>query len=381
MRVSTKIGGHAAHGFERVRDCFAANFEREDPYREVGASLAVYRGETLVVDLWAGTRDAAGTAAWTPDTLVNVWSTTKGVTAIAVAKLVDQGRIDYAAPVARYWPEFAQNGKAEITVSQLMSHQAGLPGFTEPTVLEDFYDWETVAGRLAAQTPMWTPGTKNSYHAMTFGFLAGELIRRVSGMSVGRFLAREVANPLGADVFIGLPESEEARVAPLIAPRLEAAFDLDQMQPEAVAALTNPAMLPTLSNQRAWRAAEIPAGNGQATARGLARLYAAMANAGTLDGLPLMQPRTVATMSEVQTERVDVLLGFTPFWGHGVANNEVGVFGPRRHVFGHSGWGGSFGCADTEARVAIGYVMNQMGDRIAGDPRATALCNAIYECV
>jgi CubicO group peptidase (beta-lactamase class C family) len=379
--MSIGISGAVAPGFERVLDRFAANFERDDAYREVGASLAVYRGETLVVDLWGGWRDAEQTVPWTPDTLVNVWSTTKGVTAIAVARLVDQGRLDYAAPVARYWPEFAQNGKAAITVSQLLSHQAGLPGFAEPTPLEDFYDWETITRRLAAQAPMWEPGTKNSYHAMTFGFLAGELIRRASGLAIGSFLAREVAGPLDADVFIGLPAAEEARVAPLIAPRIAAPFDLDAMAPEAVAALTNPLMEPTLANDRAWRAAEIPAGNGQATARGLARLYAAMANGGTLDGVRLMGPETVEAMIEVQTERADLMLGVAPRWGRGVTRNAVGVYGPEPLAFGHAGWGGSFGCGDTKAKVAIGYVLNQMGDRVVGDPRSTGLCEAVYACL
>ncbi|HEY3798125.1 MAG TPA: serine hydrolase domain-containing protein [Caulobacteraceae bacterium] len=379
--MATVIGGVAAPGFERVRDAFAANFERDDAYRDVGASLAIYRGETLIVDLWGGWRDAEATIPWTPDTLVNVWSTTKGVTAIALARLVDRGRLDYEAPVARYWPEFAQCGKAEITVSQLLSHQAGLPGFAEPTPLEDFYDWGTVTRRLAAQAPMWAPGTKNSYHAMTFGFLAGELIRRASGLSIGQFVAREVAGPLGCDVFIGLPWSEEARVSPLIAPRIAQPFDLEGMAPEAVAALTNPLMAPTLCNERAWRAAEIPAGNGQASARGLARLYAATANGGSLDGVRLMGPETVEAMIEVQTERVDVLLGVAPQWGRGVTRNGVGVFGPEPGVFGHAGWGGSFGCGDREANVAIGYVLNQMGDRVVGDPRSTGLCEAVYACL
>ena len=379
--MTTAIGGVAAPGFERVRDQFAANFERDDAYQEFGASLAVYQGEALVVDLWCGWRDARKTMPWTPDTLVNVWSTTKGVTAIAVARLVDQGRLDYAAPVARYWPEFAQNGKAAITVSQLLSHQAGLPGFTEPTPLEDFYNWETVARRLAAQAPLWEPGTKNSYHAMTFGFLAGELIRRASGLGVGQFLAREVAGPLGADIFIGLPEAEERRVSPLIAPRITAPFDLDAMAPEAAAAVTNPLMTPTLPNDRAWRAAEIPAGNGHATARGLARLYAAVANGGSLDGVRLMGPETVEAMIDVQTERVDILLGVPPRWGRGVTRNAIGIYGPEPAAFGHAGWGGSFGCGDTKAKVAIGYVLNQMGDRVVGDPRSTGLCEAVYACL
>ncbi len=379
--MSTPIHGHVAPGFEPVFDAFAANFERDDAYREVGASLAVHRGEDLVVDLWAGSRDAAGRIPWTADTLANVWSTTKGVTAVAVAMLVDRGQLDYAAPVARYWPEFAQNGKAEITISQLLSHQAGLPGFVEPTPIEDFYDWETVTSRLARQAPMWPPGTKNSYHAMTYGFLAGELIRRASGLSPGRFLAQEIAGPLGADVFIGLPESEEGRVAPLLAPRKEAPFDLASMTPEAVAAVTNPAMAPLIPNDRAWRAAEVPAGNGQASARGLARIFGAVANGGALGGMRLMSPQTIAALATVQTERVDLLLGVAPRWAHGVTLNGIGIYGPNPSVFGHSGWGGSFVCADTEAKVAIGYVLNQMGDSIVGDPRATFLANAIYACL
>ena len=379
--MSTAIHGHVAQGFEGVGDAFAANFERDDAYREVGASLAVHRGEELVVDLWAGSRDAAGEIAWTADTLANVWSTTKGVTAIAVATLVDRGLIDYAAPVARYWPEFGQAGKDRITVSQLLSHQAGLPGFVDPTPLEDFYDWETVTARLAAQAPMWEPGTRNSYHAMTYGFLAGELIRRVTGLSPGQFVARELSGPLGADVFIGLPESEEGRVAPLLAPRKEAPFDPATMAPEAIAAVTNPAMEPTLPNDRAWRAAEVPAGNGQASARGLARLFGAVANGGTLGGVRLMSPKTVEALATVQTDRVDLLLGVAPHWAHGVTLNRLGIYGPRPSVFGHSGWGGSFACADPQSRIAIGYVLNQMGEGIVGDPRATTLAHAVYACL
>lgn len=379
--MPTEIHGQVAPGFEPVRDRFAANFERDDAYQEVGASLAVYQGEDLVVDLWAGTRDAAGQIPWTPDTLVNVWSTTKGVTAIALAVLVDQGLIDYAAPVSRYWPAFAQRGKGEITVSQLLSHQAGLPGFEAETPLSDFYDWTVVTARLASQAPLWPPGTRNSYHAMTYGFLAGELIRRVSGRSVGQFLAESVAGPLGADIHIGLAETEEDRVAPLLAPRIQAPFDLAAMAPEAAAAVTNPAMIPTLPNDRAWRAAEVPAGNGHASARGLARLYGAMANGGALGGVRLMRPETVAALSEMQTDRVDILLGVAPHWGRGVTRNPIGLYGPNPGAFGHSGWGGSFGCADTDARLAIGYVLNQMGDAVVGDVRATGLCHAVYACL
>lgn len=373
----TDVSGTVAPGFEAVRDAFAANFQNADPYRDVGASLCVYHRGQQVVDLWGGHRDAARTNPWTPDTLVNVWSTTKGVTAIALATLVDQGLIDYAAPVARYWPEFAANGKGEVTVARLLSHQAGLPGFAEPITLDEFYDWDIVTARLAAQAPMWPAGEKNSYHAMTFGFLAGELIRRVSGESVGDFLRNHVAGPLGAEIFIGLPDSLEPRVAPLIGPLVAAPFD-PAMPPEAMAAVTNPLMEPTLPNDRAWRAAQIPAGNGQATARGLARLYGALANGGTLDGVRLMGPDTIRKMTTVQTTRPDLLLGLAPFWSMGLIVNDAGVYGPAKDTFGHSGWGGSFGCANVGAEVAIGYTMNQMGPDLNGDPRATGLCNTVF---
>jgi CubicO group peptidase (beta-lactamase class C family) len=376
--MGSEIGGTVASGFERVADCFEANFRRDDGYRELGASFVAFRGDQLVADLHGGHRDAGHTTPWTADTLVNIWSATKGVTALAVAVLVGRGRLDYAAPVARYWPEFAQNGKDQVTVSQLLSHQAGLPGFVEPTTATDFYDWDTVVTRLARQAPMWPPGTKNAYHAMTYGFLAGELVRRASGQSVGTFLAREVAGPLGADVFIGLPEAQEHRVAPLLPSPTQAPFDLEKMPPEARAGVTNPLMKPTLPNDRAWRAAEIPAGNGHATAMGLARLYAMAANGGAFGGVRLMSPQTVAALNTVQTERVDLAVGVAPRWRNGVCGSINDMFGPNPEAFGHPGWGGSFGCADVENQIAMGYVLNQMGDRSIGDPRGAALAQALY---
>lgn len=381
MERAISIEGQVAPGFERVADCFAANFERDDGYREIGASFAVYRRQELVADLWAGWRDAARTVPWTRDTLVNVWSATKGVTALAVAVLVDRGLIDYRARVARYWPEYAQNGKAETTVSQLLSHQAGLPGFAEPTPISDFYDWQTVTTRLARQAPMWPPGEKNAYHAMTYGFLAGELVRRASGRSVGRFLAEELAGPLKADLFIGLPQAEEGRVAPLVASPTQAPFDVAAMPPEARAGVTNPDMKPTLPNERAWRAAEIPAGNGHATAVGLARLYAVAANGGEFDGARLMSPATIAALNTVQTERVDLGVGIAPRWRNGVHGSVLEMFGPNPEAFGHCGWGGAFGCADVQNSVSMGYVINQMGDRSIGDPRGAALSSAVYACL
>ena len=379
--MTRELSDFVAPGFERVRDLFHAQFGADEAAPAVGASLAAYRHGELILSLSGGHRDHARQVPWTPDTLVNIWSATKGVTGIAMALLVDRGLVRYDAPVADYWPEFAQNGKAEITVSQLLSHQAGLPGFAEPTALEDFYDWDRVTRRLAAQAPMWPPGTVNSYHAMTVGFMAGEIIRRVSGRPIGAFIAQELAEPLSVDLYIGLPEVLEDRVAPLIAPPSGGKVALDGAPKEAVAAMTNPVMSPTLPNSRAWRAAQIPAGNGHATALALAKLYGALANSGEIDGVRLLSANTIAAMSATQTTRVDLLQGFAPLWSNGFTGNPVGMYGPSKSAFGHPGWGGSFGSADPVTGLSVGYVINQMAEGIAGNPHATALCKVIHECL
>jgi CubicO group peptidase (beta-lactamase class C family) len=376
-----RIGGEVAPGFERVRDAFSANFDRSDDYQEVGASLCVYRSGKPVIDLWGGYRDAEKTLPWRRDTLVNVWSTTKGVTALAIALLADRKKLSYGDPVARHWPEFAQAGKERVTIAQLLSHQAGLPGFAEPTTVDDFYDWNRITARLARQPAMWEPGTQNSYHAMTYGFLAGELIRRVSGKTVGAFVRDEIACPLDADVHIGLGEELEARVATQLRPRIQVDIAAMGLPPEAMAALTNPVVEPDVANARAWRAAEVPAANGQATAAGLARMYGALANGGVLDDTRLISADGIAAMTEVQTRRVDLMLGIEPWWAMGFATNRIGVYGPNPRTFGHTGWGGSFGCADPDANIGIGYTVNQMGVDLVGDPRSNGLCQAIFSCL
>ena len=378
------IDGFTAAGFEAVRDSFSATFAREDDLREVGASLAVYLHGECVVDLWGGHADDERSRAWTPDTLVNIWSATKGIAAIAVAMLVDRGLLDYGAPVTDYWPEYGAGGKEATTVAHVMSHQAGLPGFDAPITLEQFYDWDEAVARLAGQAPMWVPGTANSYHAMTYGFLAGELVRRASGKRIGRFVADEIATPLGADLFIGLPESEEHRVAPLIPSPVQRSLqvaDPAQVPREARAAVTNPDMNPALPNTRAWRAAEIPAGNGHATALGLAKLYGALANGGTLGDTRLIGQAAIDRLIELQTDRVDILLGQPAFWRNGLAGNVGQMYGPWADSVGHSGWGGSFGMMNIGHGLAVGYTVKQMGSETIGDPRATALCHAICSCL
>lgn len=371
------IEGWVEAGFEPVRRAFADNFARTDAFRELGAGLAAYRGGRCVVNLRAGHADAARARPWTEDTLANVWSATKGVTAVAVAKLVDEGALTYETRVASVWPEFAQNGKAEITLDQLMSHQAGLPGFAEPTTIEDQYDWEACCAKLARQVPAWVPGTASSYHAATFGWLAGEVVRRVTGVSLGSYLREAVAGPLQADVFVGLPEALEPRVAELLAPRepppLAPAPDLPWRM-----ALENPVQDPAAVNTRAWRAAEMPALNGQASALGLARLYAGL---GTGARAVLSEAGVERLTRPATTDnRPDRLMGFEDSWGMGVMLNPDDAYGPGRRAFGHSGWGGSFGCADPERQLSIGYVCNQMGSALVFDPRSVALSAAVSAC-
>jgi CubicO group peptidase (beta-lactamase class C family) len=375
------IQGRVDKGFERVREAFAANFTRGDDYEEVGAALAVYRAGKPVVDLWAGHKDRARTRPWQRDTLVNVYSTTKGIAAAAVAVLVEDGKLRYDDPVTKHWPEYGQNGKDKTTVAQLLSHQAGLPGFAEPTKVEDLYDWKARCAALARQKPMWTPGRKTSYHAMTWGYLVGEVARRASGQSIGQLIAETIAPRVAADFYVGLPGSLDALVAPMLRPRSAPDMSAAQLPPEAMAALVNPQLDGEVCNARAWRAAEIPAANGHGSANGVARVYAAMANKGQLDNQRLMKGETIMTMTQAQKGHTDALLGFTDNWAMGVTFNQMNMLGPSPRTFGHGGWGGSFGCANLEAQVGIGYVCNQMGAQLVGDPRGAGLCNAIFECL
>ena len=375
------IHGKVEAGFERVREAFAANFQRTDDYRELGAALAVYRAGRCVVDLWAGHADRARSRAWERDTLINVYSTSKGIVATAAAMVVEAGKLRYEDPVAKYWPEYAQAGKEATTVAHLLSHQAGLTGFTEPTTVDDLGNWSACCAALARQAPFWPPGTTSSYHAMTWGYLVGEVIRRAGGASVGALIRERIARPLGADVHVGLPGALEPRVAQMLRPRTPPDLSSLTQPPQALAALVNPQLDGEVCNSRAWRAAEIPAANGQASAQGVARIYAAIANGGELDGVRLLQPETIRRMTQIQSPRADLLLGFSNNWALGYSFNQVGMLGPDVQTFGHAGWGGSFGCANLDAGVGIGYVCNQMGAQLVGDPRCAGLCQVVFDCL
>ncbi len=368
------VEGTVSRGFEIAHEQFTENFERKGDYREVGASFVAFHKGKKVVDLWGGHADASHTRSWARDTLGNVWSATKGIVAIAVAKCVDRGLFRYEDAVAKVWPEFAANGKAKITIAQLLSHQAGLNGFAEPTTLKDFEDWDECCAKLARQAPAWPPGEASSYHAMTYGWLAGELVRRTSAKSIGRFVRDEIARPLDAEFYIGLPEAQEAHVAQMLPPKRVVDMDTLPLPALAKLAMTNPQMVPEAMLTRSWRAAEIPGGNGQASAHGLARIYAAVI------GHEILTAETLAKMTTAQTSgRTDMFLGFTDNWAMGISLNTPGIYGPNKRAFGFSGWGGSFGCADPDAQVSIGYVCNQMGPDLVGDPRTMGLCKAVLD--
>jgi CubicO group peptidase (beta-lactamase class C family) len=383
----TQVHGHCDARFAAVREAFEHNFRERG---ELGAAVAVTVDGTTVVDLWGGWADAAGTRPWERDTLVNVWSTTKGPVALCAHILADRGLLDLDAPVAAYWPEFAAAGKEKVLVRHLLSHRAGLSGLREQHSLADLYDWELTTARLAATEPWWEPGTRSGYHALTYGFLVGEVVRRISGLRPGAFLEREVTGPLGIDFTVGLPAKEAGRAAEMVHPpaasRSEQAAIFGQLTPAALAALTNPAVGAAEANTPEWRAAEIPAANGHGTARAVAALYGVFAGRGSHGGRRILSPEAAERVREGQGSCRDLVLGAgldgETEIGLGLwLSGSNGSYGPNPRAFGHDGFGGSCGLADPEAGVSLGYVMNRMGPRIADDPRKMALIDALYSAL
>lgn len=363
-----EIHGFCEDGFESVRDAFAGNFARGE---ELGASVAVIHHGRAVVDLWAGDADEGG-RAWAEDTIVNVYSITKTMTFVCMLILVDRGMVDPEAPVAAYWPEFAVNGKVDITVAQVMSHTAGLSGFDPAITATELYDWDRVCAGLAAQAPWWTPGDGSGYHLITQGFLLGEIVRRVSGRSVGTFFAEEVAGPLAADFHIGLPESEDGRVADLVPPEKMDLPALDDAGAASIAvrSVTSCPLRGSEPNTRAWRAAEIPAAGGIGNARSMARVHAALACGGTLDGVRLMSPETVESILAERSFTTDRVLGVPMRYGLGFGlMSDMIPLSPNPRSFFWGGWGGSITVIDLDSQLSVAYVMNRMANGMAGDIR------------
>lgn len=377
--MDINIQGEVAQGFEPVKHVFQTLWQDV----EVGASFcAFYRGEK-VVDLWGGFTDPALSQAWQADTLVNVYSTTKGMGALALALLVDEGKIAYQDPVSKYWPEFGAAGKQAVTVAQCMSHQAGLCGVDTRLEVADLYDWQKMVNLLAAQRPLWPLGEGTGYHAITWGYLPGELIRRITGKSLGQYFHEKVATPLQADFYIGLPATELHRCAAMIGPnraRKQPAIGPTSPVPALFAiAQQNPVISPFRDvSGPAWRQAEIPAANGQANARGIATIYSALAmGGGDIISNAALQ---AATTLEIESP-VDRVLNKPMRWARGFMRNSREEFGPHEQAFGHDGAGGSSGFADPIEQVAIGYAMNQMRADTNAEPRSTLLSKAVYRCI
>src|SRR5262245_14442764 len=381
-----EVHGRCDARFARVKSAFEENFRTRD---EVGAAVALALEGELVVDLHAGHLDPARTRPWQRETLVNVYSTTKGVTALAAHRLVDEGRLDLEAPVAKYWPEFAQAGKAALPVRLLLSHRAGLPAVRKLLPNEALYDWNAMVEALAAESPWWEPGSAHGYHAVTFGWLVGEVVRRIAGKSLGTYVRDTFAQPLGLDFHVGLAEPQHARVGDILQPPApdpsgEAAqlFARALAEPEGVTAraFMNPPSMALGPNVAAWRSAEIPGANGHGTARALATLYGRAALA---DGSVLTREGVERCRGE-QSRGPDRVLGVPTRFGLGFMLRQDSHEGGRclgAGAFGHPGAGGSLGFADPERRLGFGYVMNHMGPRILLDDRAIALVEGMNECL
>ncbi len=375
--TATSVSGSCDPRFEAVRGLFEANLASG---ADVGASFAAtIEGET-VVDLWGGFADEARTRPWEADTLVNVYSTTKTMTALTALLLADRGELDFAAPVARYWPEFAAAGKAQITVAQLMAHASGLSGWQEPVTQEDLYDWDKATGLLAAQAPFWEPGSAPGYHAMTQGFLVGEVVRRITGRSLGTVFREEIAEPLGADFHIGMGPEHDARVADLIPPPAAAPADLGALTPLLINVMTNPAADPLETRTRAWRGAEIPAANGQGNARSIAQIHALLANGGVANGKRLLSEAGCRRALEPQVEGVDLVLGMPARYGLGFGLAPIiPLPGPGCIFWG--GYGGSLAIIDMDARATYAFAMNRMGVTTIGDARGLGMAMAMWSAL
>jgi CubicO group peptidase (beta-lactamase class C family) len=386
--LELQVTGLADERFAGVKAAFERNFAEQ---RELGASICVVHEGRTVVDLWAGAADADGVRPWQRETLVPVFSCTKAAVALCVHMLANTGQIELDSPVRRYWPEFAHHGKATITVRMVLNHQAGIPGLDSAPPAEAICDFEGMAQRVAGQTPLWRPGTRHGYHAMTFGWTLGEVVRRVTGDTVGEFLRRAVAEPLGVDFWIGLPGTEAHRLAettigPGAAGRVDSRFGaaLRQGCPIQVAVMNSYGELrePAAINRPEIMSCEIPAVNGASNARGLARLFAPLAAGGALDGIRLVDDERIEEMTTVESAAAEDAVNFEPSRfsagfekspyarGKGIAIPEA--------AFGHTGRGGSVAFADPRTHVAFGYAMNRHLNNEAATERAQMLIDAVY---
>jgi CubicO group peptidase (beta-lactamase class C family) len=373
-----RVEGFTTDRFAAVRAVFANNLSSG---ADIGASFSVtVEGET-VVDLWGGHADDARTRTWDRDTIVNVYSTTKTMTALTALLLADRGELDFDAPVTRYWPEFGAAGKQGIKVSHLMSHSAGLSGWRETIAKEDLYDWEKVTSLLAAQEPFWEAGTAAGYHAVTQGYLVGEVVRRIAGKSLGTVFREEIAAPLGADFHIGLPATEDDRVADLIPPPAGASISAIAADSLAANMANNPGIDVLATRTRAWRGAEIPAAGGTGNARSVAAVQSILANGGTIGGRRFLSEAGCRKALELQIEGNDLILGIPVRYGLGFGLQGGLVPLPNSSCMYWGGYGGSLVIIDMESRTCIAYVMNRMEGTTSGDIRGFSLAMAAWQAM
>jgi CubicO group peptidase (beta-lactamase class C family) len=407
MSDSIPVHGLCDSRFTKVKDLFQHSFASGE---EIGAAVCFVLDGKCVIDLWGGHYDLARTREWERDTLVNVYSTTKGMTALCANQLIDRGMLDIEAPVSEYWPEFATAGKEGITIRWLLSHQAGLCAVSTPLPRNALYDWDRMCEALAAQTPWWTPGAAHGYHAFTFGYLVGEVVRRITGESLGTWFRKNVAEPLGADFHIGLDAGNDSRTSDMYGvhignkpapvrtpgnpapgttgPFAEFARRVQDVTTMQWAAFQNPPQDRDAVNTRAWRAAEIPAANGHGTARALARIYGALARGGEIDGVQILRPQTIArAITEECSGPEQLFCGAVPMrFGLGFVlsdgNHRYSRLSPNPRAFGHAGGGGSLGMADPDHAIGFGFTMNNMqASIVSAGATPTVLIDAFYEAL
>ena len=374
-----EIHGECDPQFSKVKETFEKLYQED---REIGSCFAVYKDGNPLVELWGGFQDKDKTKPWQKDNLVTVYSTTKGVAAFCIALAMEKGLLKYEEKVSTYWPEFASNGKEDITVGMLMSHQAGICS-PETRNVDDYYNQNLMAEKLAGMTPIWEPGTASGYHSMTFGWLTSELILRVTGKSLGTFFREEVGDQHEIDFFIGLPESEDHRVAELVPFEIVRNENSEQQKielTEAQKSQRNSAGTLDIQNTKAWRQAEIPSANGQGNAGGLAKFYSLIVPED--NSIKLLKDDTVNQMTTMQIEGRDLVLAVQVRWGVGfILNKHKVIYGPVESAFGHSGYGGSCAFGDPENKIGVSYVMNRMLDNFNADGRSIELINATYDCL
>ncbi len=372
--TSDIIHGSAARGFETVRDIFAEHFESG---QEIGAGFCIYKDGAPLVDLWGGHQDRQKTKPWERGTLIGVFSCTKFVTACVAALCAERGQFGYDDKVADHWPDFAQNGKGDVTIAQLLSHQAGLSGITDPQwQASDWFDRDKLEATLAAQAPLFTPGSVSGYHPVTFGPLVDAVIRRASGRTIGQILREDIAGPLGIDFHLGLPEAEHVRCADLRKP--SAMADFGEPNAATKAAFFNKHGSPGGRGITQWRETEFGGSNGHGTAKSLARIAQIVLD-GTVEGTQLLSEKTLSEFTTPRISGPNLVLPFALTLAAGIMKNTPNHFyGPSDDCFGHSGWGGSCVWADRDTGLTGAYVMNKMSNHLLGDPRPRALIEAVY---